>query len=171
MTDRDAVRVEHHPIARILMTEEAIYGLILVSGMIVVSRSLSSTSIHAFTTVLVTVLVFYAAHVYAGTLGRLAITDGQAGLRHSIIGAARQSSGMLIASLAPLLVLLLGVVGVLDDIAALWTALIVNTVLLGAFGWAAVARWSTHWVARLVGALISSTFGVILILLKAFVHH
>ena len=96
-------------VTRILMSEEAIYGLILVSGMIVVSYDLAGTSLNALITVVVTVLVFFAAHVYAGTLARLAATDGKAGLPESIRGAVHHSLGMLVISLAPVAVLLLGV--------------------------------------------------------------
>lgn len=156
-------------VARVLMTEEAIYGLILVSGMIVVSAG--GTSLHALVTVGVTVLVFFAAHVYAGTLGRLAATDGHAGLRASLRASARQSSGMLVASVAPLAVLLLGTTRLIDDDTALWAALIVNTVVLGALGWTAVARWSVHWWPRLLSALLTAAFGGVLIILKAVIHH
>lgn len=156
-------------VARVLMTEEAIYGLILVSGMIVVSAG--GTSLGAFLTVAVTVVVFYAAHVFAGTLGRLAVSQGERGLGSSLAAAARQSAGMLIAAIAPLAVLLLGTTRVLEDDTALWVALIVNTLILAGLGWTAVARWSTHWWSRLVGALLTAAFGGILILLKAVIHH
>ncbi|WP_127475732.1 hypothetical protein [Microbacterium sulfonylureivorans] len=158
-------------VARVLMSEEAIYGLILVSGMIVVSGSAVGTSINALLTVAVTVVVFYAAHVYAGTLGRLAATDGHAGLRASLASSARQSSGMLIAAVAPLLVLLLGTTRLIEDDTAIWAALIVNTVILGGLGWTAVARWSDHWWPRLLSALLTAAFGGVLILLKAVIHH
>jgi len=156
-------------VGRILMSEEAIYGLILVSGMIVVSAR--GTSWEAFVTVLVTVLVFFAAHVFAGTLGRLAATDGHAGLRASLRASARQSGGMLLASVPPLIILLLGATRVLEDATALWVALIINTVMLGALGWIAVARWSTHWLPRILSAVITAAFGGVLILLKAVIHH
>jgi hypothetical protein len=156
-------------VARVLMTEEAIYGLILVSGMIVVSAGGSSWA--AFVTVLVTVLVFFAAHVYAGTLGRLAATDGHAGLRASLRASLRQSSGLVIAAIAPLFVLLLGSTRVIEDDTALWVALVVNTLILGGLGWIAVARWSTHWWPRLLSALLTAAFGGVLIVLKAVIHH
>lgn len=157
--------------ARILMSEEAIYGLILVSGMVVVSGLSVGTSINALVTVLVTVIVFYLAHVYAGTLGRLAATDGRATLHASLAASARQSGGMLLASIPPLLVLLLGAVGILEENVALWAALVINTVLLGELGWFAVARWSTNWLPRIAGAVITAAFGGVLILLKAFISH
>lgn len=156
-------------LSRVLMSEEAIYGLILVSGMIVVSGS--GTSWNALITVAVTVIVFFAAHVYAGTLGRLAMTDGKAGLRHSLGAAARQSSGMLIASIAPLTVLLIGATRVVDDDTAIWIALLVDTAILGALGWIAVARWTTSWLPRLLSALGTAAFGGVIVLLKAVIHH
>lgn len=158
-------------VTRILMSEEAIYGLILVSGMIVVSYDLAGTSLNALITVVVTVLVFFAAHVYAGTLARLAATDGKAGLPESVRGAVRHSLGMLVVSLAPLAVLLLGVTRVVDDDFAIWLALTIDAVALGVLGWLAVAKWTSHFWLRLASALLTAAFGGILILLKALLHH
>lgn len=158
-------------VARILTSEESVYGLILVSGMIVVSGTVVGTSINALVTVAVTVVVFYLAHVYAGTLGRLAATDGQAGLGASLKAAARHSRGMLVSSVVPLLILLLGTTDLIDDTVAIWSALIANTVLLGVLGWIVVARWSTHWAPRLLSALTTAGFGLVLIALKAVIHH
>ncbi|WP_127819909.1 hypothetical protein [Microbacterium sp. CPCC 204701] len=158
-------------VARILTSEESVYGLILVSGMIVVSGTVAGTSLNALVTVTVTVLVFYLAHVYSGTLGRLAATDDSAGLRASLKAAARHSRGMLVASIVPLVILLLGTTDLIDDTVAIWSALIANTVLLGVLGWIVVARWSARWWPRLVSAVITAGFGLVLIALKAFIHH
>lgn len=94
-------------VGRILMTEEAVYGLILVSGMIVVSNSVAGTSFNALVTVFITVLVFFAAHVYAGTIARMAMSEGQLGWGRSIRIAARHSEGMLLVSVVPLVILAL----------------------------------------------------------------
>lgn len=158
-------------IGRILTSEEAIYGLILVSGMIVATASAGGTPWDAFVTVVVTVIIFFAAHVYAGTLGRLAMTRGEAGMGSSVAAAARHSSGMLVASVPPLVILLLGSTHLIDDSNAMWFALIVNTVVLGVLGWVAVASWNRHWAARVIGALMTAAFGGLLILLKAVIHH
>lgn len=156
---------------RILTSEEAIYGLILVSGMIVASAAANGSAWDAFVAVVVTVIVFFAAHVYAGALGRLAATNGHAGVGPSFAAAAKHSSGMVYASLPPLVILLLGASQAIDDTTAQWAALIVNTVLLGALGWIAVARWSTHWAPRILSAVVTAAFGGVLILLKAVVTH
>ncbi len=168
MSENDVVA---RRMGRILITEESVYGLILVSGMIVVSRSLTGTSINAFLTVVVTVIVFFAAHVYAGTLARLAKEGADGSLSASLRAAAGHSLGMLLASVAPLVILLLGVLRLLDDEAAIWTALLVDTFLLGLLGWLAVSRWTRSFWQRLLSATITAAFGGIIVLLKAFIHH
>ena len=120
---------------------------------------------------MVTVIIFFAAHVYAGTLGRLAATNGESGVRASLAATARHSSGMLIASVPALIILLLGATRAIDDSAAMWSALIADAVVLGALGWMAVARWSTHWLPRILSALTTAAFGGVLVLLKAIIHH
>lgn len=157
--------------ARILMSEEAVYGLILVSGMIVVSYTLTGTSLSALITVVTTVIVFFAAHVYAGTLARLAATDGKAGLPDSLRASARHSVGMLLISLIPVTVLLLGVTRAVDDDLAVWTALSVDTAALAVLGWLAVSKWTSSFWLRLSSALVTAAFGGVLVLLKAFLHH
>lgn len=168
MTDRQLLRPQ---VARVLQSEEAIYGLILVSGMIVVSNSLVGTSANALLTVVVTVIVFFAAHVYAGTLARLAATDGAAGLVASLRASARHSIGMLVAAVPPLVILLLGTTRVFHDDTAIWAALIVDTVLLGVLGWFAVSRWTKRVWPRLLSGVITAAFGLVLVALKAFIHH
>ncbi|MGZ8803951.1 MAG: hypothetical protein ACXWZG_01435 [Microbacterium sp.] len=158
-------------VTRILMSEEAIYGLILVSGMIVVSYDLTGTSLSALITVVVTVTVFFLAHVYAGTLARLAATDGKAGLPESLKGAVHHSLGMLLISLVPVAVLLLGVTRVVPDDSAVWLALFIDALALGILGWLAVVKWTHHWWLRLASALLTAAFGGVLILMKAFLHH
>lgn len=157
-------------VTRILMSEEAVYGLILVSGMIVVSYTATGTSLSALVTVIVTVLVFFAAHVYAGTLARLAASEGRAALGESLRAAARHSLGMLLISLLPIAVLFLGVSRLIDDDYAVWTALAVDAVALGVLGWLAVAKWTPRFWLRLGSALTTAAFGGVIILLKAFIH-
>lgn len=165
MTARVRARV-----ARVLMTEEAIYGLILVSGMIVVSNSLVGTSANALVTVAATVVVFFLAHVYAGTLARLAAEEGHGDVAISVRAAIRHSRGLLAVAVLPLAILLLGVTGVLDDETSIWTALGLDVVVLGVLGWLAVAKWSDSVWARGLSALITAGFGVVVMALKALIH-
>jgi uncharacterized membrane protein YeiH len=115
--------------------------------------------------------VFFTAHVYAGTLARLAATDGKAGLPESLRAAVRHSMGMLLVSLAPVAVLFLGVSKAVDDDLAIWLALTIDAVALGILGWLAVSKWTPNFWLRLVSALVTAAFGGVLILLKALLHH
>lgn len=157
-------------LGRIVVSEESVYGLILVSGMIVVSNTLTGTSGGALLTVVVTVLVFFAAHVYAGTIAGLA-REHRGDLGASFRAALHHSEGMLLISVVPVAILLLGVSRVVDDDLAIWTALLVDTAILGVVGWFAVARWNPRFWVRLASAVITAGFGGILILMKAFIHH
>lgn len=156
-------------VRRILVSEEGVYGLILVSGMIVVSNSVAGTSVDALITVVVTVAVFFLAHVYAGTLARVAAE--RSGVRRSMIAAAHHSEGMLFVAVVPIVILVLGATHVVDDEFAIWAALVADTVLLGVLGWVAVARWTPRFWPRLGSALITATFGLALTGLKALIHH
>ncbi|WP_292846380.1 hypothetical protein [Microbacterium sp.] len=175
MSESPADATAHDPqagtarVARILMSEEAVYGLILVSGMIVVSNSVVGTSANALLSVVITVIVFFAAHVYAGTLARLA-ADEHSDLRSSVAAAARHSEGLLLVALLPIAVLLLGVTHLIDDEVAIWAALLVDTVVLGALGWIAVAKWTPRFWPRLASALITAAFGLVITALKAVIH-
>lgn len=152
------------------MTEQSIYGLILVSGMVLVSGVHNDASFTVLITVVVTVLVFWLAHVYAGTLatfsGHLRGGDLGVAVRHSMT----RSRGLLISSLFPVAVLALGTIGVLEDMTAIWGALYINTLVLGVLGWLGVARWTSSFWWRAASALTTALFGGFVIVLKAFVH-
>lgn len=157
-------------LSRMLLSEESVYGLILVSGMIVISNNIVGTSANALLTVVLTVVVFFAAHVYAGTVSRMAYGD-TLDVRGSFRDAVRHSQGMLFIALIPVAVLTLGVARVFDDEVAIWAALFVDTLLLGALGWLTAMRWTDRFWPRLLNGVITAAFGVALIALKALIHH
>ena len=168
--DASPARPLHKQLAHTLMTEEAIYGVILVSGMIVVSESVTLDSLRAFLTVFGTVVVFWAAHVYAGTLARFGHEEGGGNLPFAFSSAIRHSSGMLVAAVLPLVILLLGGLRILEDDTAMWMALGIDTLILGVLGFLGVARWSKSPWLRAGSALFTAAFGVLVVLLKVFVH-
>lgn len=155
-------------VIELVSSADGIYGLILVSGVIVVTRNLTGSSWEALLSVVGTLLVFFAAHAYAATMAEMSHH------RHSFPVALRagiaDSLGMLVIGLVPVLVLVLGVVGVLRPADAVWVALLIDVLLLGCLGWAvAAARLGNAW-ARLGGALVSAGFGGLLIALKVLIH-
>lgn len=155
----------------------SVYGLIVVSGVVVVSRNLTASSAEALVTVVATLLVFFAAHAYAASLGHLA--DARTGddgtTRRSSVAEAvrhgiRESIGMLAVGLVPVAVLLLGVVGAIRPGDAVWLALLVDVALLGVLGWAITAARVTGLWARLGGALLTAGFGAVIVALKVLIH-
>jgi len=153
------------------VTEESVYGVILVSGMIVVAGAPGSSSFEVFWKVLGTVIVFWAAHVYAGTVARHGLDhERMMGLRDAFRASFRRSLGLLASAMIPSLILLLGATRAIPDAYAIWTALWAGVVVLAVLGWIAFARRGAAWPMRLAGALATATFGVAMIVLKAFIH-
>lgn len=152
-------------------TEAAVYGTILTSGLVAVSSAHGETSASVLLTVIITVVVFWAAHVYAGAVARHGEVDGEvmgigSAFRHSLA----HSFGMLSSATVPCLILLAGTTRLIpDDLAnsaALWSGVIVLA-LLGYIAF--LRRGAAPWV-RLLGALGTAAFGVVFVVLKAFVH-
>ena len=154
----------------LVRSTEGVYGLILVAGMIVVSRNLTGTSGQALLSVIVTLLVFYAAHVYAATLSWMAEGE-ERGIREAFRHGLHESAGLVVVGTVPLAVLALGVIGVLRTTDAVWLALSVDLVLLGLLGWfIAATRTDNVWV-RIGTVVMTAAFGGVLIAFKALVHH
>lgn len=164
-----------HPAARLLRvsfaTEEAVYGIILVAGMTAVSGVHRATSLQVFATVLVTVLVFWLAHLYAGTVAGHGLDhDRVVGLRESFRRSFRRSLGLLLSSLIPLLILLMGSARMIPDLVTIWMTLWVCVAVLGVLGYIAFHRRRAPWPIRILGSLTTAAFGLIIIVAKAFIH-
>jgi len=160
-----------HILRTSFVTEESVYGVILVSGMIVVAGGHGESSWRVFWTVVITVLVFWAAHVYAGTVAHHGFDDHRmVGLGEAFRGALRRSFGMLVAALIPSSILLLGAARAVPDLLAIWTALWVGVIVLAVLGFIAFRRRGASLVMQFVGALGTATFGIAMILLKAVIH-
>lgn len=161
---------EHETLGHTLMTEESIYGLILLSGMILVSGMNNDASWVVLITVIATVVVFWIAHVYAGTLARFSGKFGGGNLILAISTSVKRSRGLLVSGILPIAVLSLGTLDVIPDRSAIWAALWANTIMLGVLGYIGVARWSTNIWWRLASAATTALFGGFVIILKAFTH-
>jgi len=153
------------------ITEESVYGTVLVSGMIVVSRGYGASSWETFEAVLGTVLVFWIAHVYAGTVaGYHAVEGDETSLRAAIRRALRRSVGFLTAAIAPSIVLLLGALEAIPDDVAVWVALWLGVAILAVLGYHVAAARGNSWPLRLLSSLATATMGIAMILLKVLIH-
>ena len=153
------------------ITEESVYGTVLVSGMIVVAGSYGATSWQVFLSVFGTVVVFWAAHLYAGTIAGHGVFEGDdTTLSAAFRRALRRSVGFLTSALPPSIVLLLGTLQAVDDKVAIWVALWLGVVILAVLGFVVFTLRGDSWPVRILGSLGTAAFGVAMILLKAFIH-
>ena len=161
--------------ARMMRTvsEPAIYGVILVSGLVVIVKAEALWMV--LIKVVATLLVFWFAHVYAFVVAHIGDSVDssmttwerlQAAFRH----AFARSWGMLLAAIIPVAVLLLGVLKVLSDKQAVWGTLWISVAVLAVVGWLGVAAWTQVRSRRFLGATVTALFGVVLIALKVLVH-
>ena len=153
------------------VTEASVYGTILVSGMIVVAGGYGATSWQTFLGVIGTVIVFWAAHVYAGALVEYGVNTAEdPSMRTAVRRSLRHSLGFLTSAVPPSIVLLLGALRAVPDDVAVWTALWLGVLILGALGYSAFALRGSPWPIRILGSLGTAALGVAMILLKVVVH-
>lgn len=157
-----------------LVTEAAIYGVILVAGLVVIVGKTAEGSWEVVMKVGATVVVFWAAHIFSGTVAHLSDPHPDMLPRVRVLLAARDaldhSWGMLLAALVSLSPLLLGALTVLDGQQSIWVTLWSAVLVLGLLGYAKVAPWTSRLWIRLASAAVSATLGLLLIGLKVLVH-
>lgn len=156
---------------RSLLSESAVYGVILVSSLIIVTGEKSDASVEVLLRVLGTVIVFWIAHVFAAFIADIGGSAASGDSAWSILQhGVQHSMGLLVAALVPLAVIFLGALGILSHDTAVWTALWVDVGLLAFLGFIAVARRTKLWLPRLGGAAGAALLGIAIMALKAFIH-
>lgn len=149
---------------------EAVYGTILVLAIIVGLSEDEDAEVGAILGgVLATSLVFWAAHVYAGTLAAQ-LEEPDRRTREFVPRVMAQQWPLVEAALPPALALALGVVGLLSRDAAVDVAIAVGLIALFGWGYAigrAVGR--SRGRAALAG-LLSVALGAVMVILKLLVH-
>jgi hypothetical protein len=157
-------------VLRAYRSESAIYGVVLVSSLIAIGwRENTDLEVLGFT--LGAVIVFWLAHVYAGTVSR---EETGSPRWRAIFAAARTSAagsaGMLLAMILPTIFLILATVDVLDEYVAYYLALWVGALVLAVIGWWTAARRGGHWAWRLLSAVMTASLGLFVIWLGSLVH-
>lgn len=143
----------------------------MVSALLIVTNQYEVTSRHVFLKVLGTTAVFWIAHVFATAVSHLGVvSDRRAPLKESFSYALGHSVGMLIAAVVPLAIVMLGVVNLIRDDIALWSALWIDVVLLGVLGYFSAGRWTRKSSQRFGVASGTALLGVCIVLLKALIH-
>ena len=149
---------------------EAIYGLILATSVIAVSREYEASNAGIIgVSVLVTGVVFWMAHVYARVLAT-SMEDHRMLDRSEIRGLLRHDWPLVEVTLPLVLILALGVVGVLPDRASSLMAMIAALVELAAAGAYAARIRGSGLSGTVISAAIAVALGSAVVLLKVLVH-
>ena len=146
----------------------AIYGSLLVTGLVAVQWRADASTDPIAATVVVSVVVFWLAHVWSEIVnrrvrGRIALDEARE--------VALDEASMLASLLIPAIVLAVGPrVGLSVD-ASIEIALIVCIGQL--FLWGLVVGRAAHhgWVLPVVVAVVDSLLGIVLVALKVAVLH
>ncbi|SEA37401.1 hypothetical protein SAMN04515680_0165 [Leifsonia sp. 21MFCrub1.1] len=172
--ERDDVRV-HRALWRHWGTPAAIYGTIVYASVIAataVDNEDSGSAVQILVFSLVSIVVFWLAHVYSDALGFHGDADRLSDrMRDSLRHALFESSGMLEAAVIPSIPLLLASLRILPADLGVSLALWLCVLLLALLGFLVFhVRGRGVW-ACLVGAVVTGLFGVVVILLKSFLSH
>ncbi len=150
-----------------LVTPDAVYGLILFSALIGAVDDENSEALEVLVVSVASLLVFWGAHVFAGTI---AAHGAETRLGEAVRRSIGHSMGMLYAAILPTVVLLLGVFHVMTADESVGLALLVATVVLGILGYSAFAQRRSHIAIRILGAIGTALFGAVMIVLIIAVH-
>jgi hypothetical protein len=146
----------------------AVYGLIL-TGSILAASGQGERAGEILLFMVMTLGLFWAAHVYAELLGGWA-TTGQPPDRGRWKSEMRRQWPMVGVCAIPAIVLVLGIFDLVRDETAVDLALVICTAELGLAGFLAARRGGGGLPASVISAVIAFGFGVALIALKAILH-
>lgn len=155
---------------RELVTPELISGTVLVSAVIAVAdesgHALSTTGV-----TVVTMLVLWVSQFYIVAIASQARRPAGEPVHpaRSVRVGLEGSVGLLIATLPPLLLLLLGDLRLLPVDVSYWAALWAGVVVLAFLGWIAFSGRRVAWYWRLCGTCATAGFGVVVILLRILI--
>jgi hypothetical protein len=148
-----------------------VYGTIVVLAVVVTgAKAYPHKPGHVAVLVVITTVVFWLAHVYSHGLAHSVGHDEHlsfAELRHI---AGREAS-LLEAGLPPIVALLLGAIGVVSDNAAVWLAVALGLVVLGAQGIVFARVEKLGRLGTIAVVALNLALGLLLVGLKAAVTH
>jgi hypothetical protein len=149
---------------------EAIYGLILATSVIAVSREYDSSNAGLVgVTVLVTGVVFWLAHVYARVLAT-SLTRHRMLSRPELREVLRHDWPLVEITVPLVLILALGVLDVVPDNASILAAMLAALVELAAAGAYAARTGGSGLIEASASATIAVALGGAVVVLKVLVH-
>ena len=148
-----------------------IYGTIVVLSVVITGGKAYPSDpgqIAAF--VVVTIVVFWLAHVYAHALAHSVSHDEHLSFAE-IRRIAHREASLLEAAVPSVVALLAGAIGLISEGAAIWLALVLGLVVLATQGLLFARAERLAWLGMLVVVALNLAFGLFLIALKIVVSH
>jgi hypothetical protein len=167
--------MKHHQAKRLVFGSAGrvagtVYGTIVVMATITAGSQGETDIGRLAAVVVVTVLVLWAAHVYAHALSESLEHRRPLG-RANLADVARRELSIPAAAAAPVAVLLLAPLGVLGEKTALWLALGVGVVTLGVQGWRYAAIEQLDRSGTIAAIAVNLFLGFVIVGLKALLAH
>jgi hypothetical protein len=151
--------------------EPAIYGTVLVAGLVVVEGEYLKSTATLASAVVQGVLVTWAAHVFAATVSHAAGLGAEREPVRAALGhALAASSGLLLAAAVLAGLLALGAIGAIPPGASVVGALSWTAVALTGIGYVALGRTALRPWRRAAGSVVTAAVGLGLVALKAAAH-
>jgi len=147
----------------------AIYGSIIATAVIGALRETDATAHELAIDVGATMVVFWLAHTWAAVAGER-IHMAHRLSAHRVRALAGEEWPMVEAGFGPLLVLVLGWIGVIGDDTAAKIALAVGIVQLFAWGFFLGHRVYKTWIGALLAGLSNGVLGLLLVALEIALH-
>ncbi|MET1082751.1 MAG: hypothetical protein ABWY12_06820 [Burkholderiales bacterium] len=148
-----------------------IYGTIVVLSVLVVgARAYPDDPLRILLLAAITSMVFWIAHVYAHALSH-SVTRGEKLSAGVVRRIALHESSVVEAAAFPCLGLLLGVIGVISDTAAVWTAFALGLVVLAVQGFVFARVERLRWPGTLLVMSMNLSLGLLLVALKVLLSH
>jgi hypothetical protein len=186
-----------HAVARLpgflhrFVTPEAVYGLVLYAAIVAAASDEAENAAEAdgaelywngstitisdaagvLVWVVLSMIVFWGAHVFAHAVAGHGVRDGRpVSVAQATSSAFQHSSGMLYAPILPTIALLLGAFGALPDDAAIEASLWISVGVLGVLGFLAFVAKRSSWIICILGGLATAVLGLLIILINAVMH-
>jgi len=148
-----------------------VYGTIIVMATLVAGAPAFKHDLwHLFAIVVVTTVVFWAAHIYSHGLAE-SLQLGRRITRSELAHIAHRERAMGLAVVLPALALVLGALGLIRGSWSIWLALAIGVAALATqgFRYARLERMSALGTTAVVG--LNLALGLSLVLLKVIVVH
>lgn len=148
-----------------------VYGTIVVMAVVVASaKAFPDGPGHIAAIVVVTIGVFWFAHVYAHALAHT-VSHGEHLSRRQFADIARREAAILEAGVPPVVALMLGALGAFPARTAVWLALGLGLAVLAAEGLVFARAERLGWAGTLAVVAANLALGLVIVAMKAVVTH